>query len=982
MEDLVTEGSGDPGARNVAMEVPALPETREQVVALAREGLKGGRPAEGFDLLARALHRTPRDATLAVLAARLVTAHDAARPVLDALAEASASEPIDLRIVEAEVLALHSAGRSREALEKSAALETVALRRLPTALLVADVAAATGDHAGALERLVRAEGLAAGAPAGAKDLERRRNDWTIRRDLAHAVADRSAESWRIVATHLAAPRTTSITWDDAVAAARTAGMLKALLPALNVALTDPTLRDRLEPVFVEASSDDPGLTADRLAEMPGDTRRALRIDDLLLAAGRPFDADRAATTRLEVAPSDNELGRRLTARLADRARFDEIEAICRRALAAVPTDGRWAMLWAGHSAAASRWQDAISVLERCREAGSEAPGLLQTQASFLVRAGEPTKALALVDAAEPAQRATAGLQEVRCAALSALGRRDELAAALARTRDLAGNGPVLDRVTTGLDWLSVPLEAGEILARIPVAQPLRGVVIVVAMRSPLIVLWSTLVAAELRRRGWETVFLDSPAATAERSSDPDLAALDGTVDPSGRRFVDSTAPLAPHPDWIRDDATRRLTRAGYDLHQAVRERIATTQRRYRVVPGLQADGILTDALVRADVAIDACERIEEISKRRGLDIRILSSMTHYSPACVYKQFCGRPRSGPSIEYVEINVGYEQYRTNDYDENAGSISLANLTRHSNLRSSIHSPAEKFEDWLRRNPSAAKAEDIATSVLHLDRAGSAGDPEAIAVATRIEEHRAAGGRVICLLGKITYDIAIEREGGPAHADMTEWLNDTIDAVRDHDDVLLLIKPHPYETLEAFARPTERFADLIDVPLPDNCIVLGHRWFNLAALLSHVDLVTIWHGTATLETLAQGVPILVCAEWGAKDHPIETTVPVDRADYHDLLLRRPLPVVTAELRSRARGLIAHLVSDEVIVPYPYGRLYGLRGGGARRWGWNHDLVERYLSEGDPWITYLADLAEQGHGVPPGDHPECDGHDQGAGT
>ena len=165
-----------------------------------------------------------------------------------------------------------------------------------------------------------------------------------------------------------------------------------------------------------------------------------------------------------------------------------------------------------------------------------------------------------------------------------------------------------------------------------------------------------------------------------------------------------------------------------------------------------------------------------------------------------------------------------------------------------------------------------------------------------------------------------------------------------------------------LPEVADPTEFFTDLIDVEPPPNCIVLDHRWFNLTDLLPSLDLVSIWHGTATLEVLARGVPVVVAATWGSRDHPIEVIVPRDRDDYRAILTERALAAVDDEQRRRAKLLIAHLVDEEVMVPYPYGNLFALRGASAHRWGWRMDRVEHYLAHGDPHVAHLADLAEFG--------------------
>lgn len=960
------------------------PSSRDLLMALLRRLVRAGRAEEGFALLARGIDSAPLDATLLIVAARALNPSPAAEPALAALRRAGDAAPTELRIQEAVIRALLAVGRADEAQAGLTAIVSAAAHRFAYALLVADVQAAAGNLDAALDALEHARAIAKPAELSRLDQPLRRAAlWTHRRDLVRVQSEGSAGDWNEIAERITAEGLPATTWDEVIAAARAAGALKRLAPALSRALDRDDLRGRLEPVFREASADDPGRIADRLAGLPLDDRKILEIDQLLVDAGRLADADAHARAHLAVNPTFLRLARRLAERLDANFRHDEIDRICAAALAVTPADAGWALLWAGYLVKTLRCKDAIRVCRAAIAAGSEHVGLRYALATHILREGDPEEALRVQREAAAQFAPSADLMELAAEALAALGRRDEMRSAIEESRRLAEamiDGSLrekqhFDRVTTRLDWLQAQLDSGEIIARVPVAQPTRGLVAILSQRSPFILMWSLLAACEMRRRGYETVFLDAPAVSIARPDDPELAALDGLVDPTGRRLVGEPPAETSHPDWVIDPAARSIERQGYDLHQPVVERIATVQRRYRVVPGIQADAVREDAMLRADVAITVCDRLADLVSRRlaasgsvggrqpRFEVRIFSLMTHYAPACIYKQFCARVAPELPIEYVEFNVGYEQYKSNRTDEAARSVSVANLTRNADQRISIHTTERAFADWLARNADVAKAAAAeAEGILALDRSKREHSPEAAAVHDRILAHRAGGGRVVCLLGKITYDIAIEQEGGPAHVDMVDWLNHSIDCVRGHDDVLLLIKPHPYEIVPEIADPTERFTDLIEVAVPANCVVLEHRWFNLAELMPLVDLVSIWHGTATLEVLAQGVPLVVGATWGIKDHPISVIAPHDRDDYRAILVSHEPRTVGDDVRRRARMLIAHLVSEDVIVPYPYGNLFGLRAAASRRWGWNHEAVERWFAEGDPHTAYLADLAEWG--------------------
>lgn len=827
------------------------PAACDLLMATSRRWLRAGRAAEAFALLASGVSAAPKDATLLILASRLVNATEAAAPCLAALHQAAQTQPAAPRAQEAFVRACLAAERAAETADAMPGLAAEAARRASIALLMGDVAAANGDFAAALTWLDQSDQLATPAEVARSDSGPRRRLWAHRRDLAKAASGgATAADWEALGHRIAADGLPDLSWDAVIASARSAGCLAALTEPLSQALNDPALLSRLEPIFLEAAAADPIAAAARLGQLPLSDSRALQIDALLSGAGANEAANHCAEAYLTNRPDFLPLARCLIRRLVKTFAFAAIDRLCAAGMAAAPADFRWAQLWAGHLASTSRFAQAAQCCANAIAAGADSVGLHQSLANFHLRNGSPDLALAAQQVAVARYGDNPELTVIAAEAYAALGQRTALQSAIiaARTQAAAEMLAVLpeasqrakpryDRLTTQLDWLQIQIDTGDILARVPVAKPQRGVVAVLVQKSPLMLIWSALTACELRGRGYETVFLDAPAVMPAAPSDPALARFHGIVDASGRKLADQPLASAAAPDWQIDPASRRMTRAGYQLHQAVSERIATSQRRYSIVPGVQADGIRDDALLRADAAIAVCAALADWLRTSGQRLLIFSTMTHYAPTCVYKQFCdihAAPKSGaPSglaAEYVEFNVGYEQYKSNQVDDVGSSVSVANLTRNPGQRISIHTTERAFASWLARqrlgdrldaaspltssedaSPDAGFGQQ-AMAILHLDRSKRERLPEAKVVLDRIVAHRARGGRVVCVLGKITYDIAIEQEGGPAHADMTDWLNHSIDIVRGHDDVLLLIKPHPYEILPEIANPTEFFTDLI--------------------------------------------------------------------------------------------------------------------------------------------------------------------------
>lgn len=500
------------------------------------------------------------------------------------------------------------------------------------------------------------------------------------------------------------------------------------------------------------------------------------------------------------------------------------------------------------------------------------------------------------------------------------------------------------------------IETAEIFARVPQPQNPVGVAVILMGYSPLALLWHGLTAIEMRKHGYATILLDSHTGLTMASTGvAEIDGLNGMVTHRGRYLRGDGMGAALHADWEIDVDQKIIRADGMNVYQPIYERIGTQQRRYSVdMHAPLAHYSLTQQVATADTALAVCRQIQEIAAAQDIQVRFLGSMSHYVPAAVYRKYCAA-HPGSRMEFVSFLAAYQHYYNNLANTVSTALSVENMTRHPELRMSCHAYPEQFDAWIARQQDVDGIIAEVDRVINMDRARKQPSDAAEAVMRRIQEHRAKGGRVVCLFGKIMYDICVEEEGGPCHADMIDWLNHSIEAVRGHDDILLLIKPHPNEIKPEVADPTEFFFDGIQVPLPDNVIKLEHRWFNINDIVPVTDMGVMWHGTTTLEFMARGIPVVVCATWGIHDHPVQVVTAKTRTDYEDVLRHPDRYSVSDEQRRRAALLINYLASDEIIVPYDYGHMPVFRNVGGN-FAWFKDKVEVYLKDGDPHIAKIA--------------------------
>jgi capsular polysaccharide export protein len=240
-----------------------------------------------------------------------------------------------------------------------------------------------------------------------------------------------------------------------------------------------------------------------------------------------------------------------------------------------------------------------------------------------------------------------------------------------------------------------------------------------------------------------------------------------------------------------------------------------------------------------------------------------------------------------------------------------------------------------------------------------------PEAETCLERIVAWRGGGGKVACLFGKVVCDSGVPIDGGPAHANMKDWLNHAIESVRN-SDTLLLIKPHPHEIRNEIGLfMTEHFFDLIESELPDNVILLGHRWFDVRDLDGLIDLGVVYSGTSAVEFGVLGIPCVLSGRYAPIDYPIGHAVTKSREHFRRLLRFEEEAVVSPDLSERSAAWLTFMSGDGVAHDYRYHARQITNKRVFPPW-WFREDIERYQSQGDRSIELLvAEILATGPGT-----------------
>ncbi len=456
------------------------------------------------------------------------------------------------------------------------------------------------------------------------------------------------------------------------------------------------------------------------------------------------------------------------------------------------------------------------------------------------------------------------------------------------------------------------IRTAEIMAEVPQPTAPKGIVLIAPRNMDHLRRYPLLALREMKRAGWAVIPLVRGLLPFEPTGRADIDILNGALTPQVRVAHHARDALPPLDDFDARPADGVLRWGDMDLSHPLWEDASINRRRHSVdwsCPTLQ---VALGNLASWTEAVGRClTQARAAQAQHGLPVAAMSLFEARLPDCLFRHFCEKHGDPDTFFHLHVANGYQNYFTQFSTNVSEGCVLRNMTRHPEARSASFPLPSHFERFV-----ASQADAPLPNPLAAPKAAQA-DPDVLA---RIDAWRAKGGRVACAFGKVVCDSAVPFDGGPAHSDLRDWINHCIEAVQG-SDTLLLIKPHPHELNERIATfPTECFADLIDMPLGDNAVLLGHRDLNIEALRGRLDLGVVYNGTTCIELGAMGIPCLLAGHFAPIDYPIGHDVPRDRADFAAVLRGARAPRVAPDLERRAALWLRYMRREDFILPYRF--------------------------------------------------------------
>jgi len=344
-------------------------------------------------------------------------------------------------------------------------------------------------------------------------------------------------------------------------------------------------------------------------------------------------------------------------------------------------------------------------------------------------------------------------------------------------------------------------------------------------------------------------------------------------------------------------------------------------------------------------------------------IRIFSPSPHAMPYAAYFIYCEHLAGDADMKAVCVTRGYDNYFSPFDSVAIETFTALNLTNHIYNRTSFLGTEEGFEIYYKDHighideirKQAVVWFSTQRSVHYTDNE----EEERERVLAKLKDAKRLGKKIYLMNGKVVFDLGSKTTEGVVHDDMSHWATHNVEVLKNNPNVLLLIKPHPYEDdihTTMTREEIERFHSIIKTDLTENCIYLGNSLFRNHDLYPYIDVGLTWSGTSSLELASLGIKTIMGDLWGHYDYPIGFLKVNTIKEYEDLL-RHPDNYADPDgLSDRALLFLSYYSSDYVRYENKMAKSEGVNYFTDNAIV-NMDAVKEYIKNGDPKIEKLFD-------------------------
>lgn len=415
-------------------------------------------------------------------------------------------------------------------------------------------------------------------------------------------------------------------------------------------------------------------------------------------------------------------------------------------------------------------------------------------------------------------------------------------------------------------------------------------------------------------------------------------------------------------EWTLDYSNKRIEAVGVNFYGCFFEAVTILVRRYEFdweSPDIQRQ--FRRLLKRADSVIawthNLCQKLEGMSKLPK--VAVMSQFAYNLPESAIRRYLAEKGNGlVHFVYYKNVANYDLVHSRS--DISTRVSGLDMTLWPDCRLSFLPARSRFNPWYaqKRNvPEFLAALEQVQEELLVSVPETHSD-----LRSYLREQKAHGKRVICCIGRLLFDQAEHKSGGPAYEDISDWLRHSVEIAANNPDIIVLIRPHPHESNPTAAvRARQTLRDVLPSELPPNVLYVDPLEMTVQSLIGIMDLAVIWLGTAAWELSALGVPCAVMSHAGYDQVPFDAIFPQNREEYAQLLMSQTYPQPDEETRLRGAACLYYVKTANLTRPYPYAFVRGSNSFRAVPW-YRKDLIKKFLTEGDENIDFVVDQITEG--------------------
>ena len=329
-------------------------------------------------------------------------------------------------------------------------------------------------------------------------------------------------------------------------------------------------------------------------------------------------------------------------------------------------------------------------------------------------------------------------------------------------------------------------------------------------------------------------------------------------------------------EWYVSFDKKKILCNGTNMYQTFFETIARAQKKFSIDWESSVSKYYFKLFQRR-VDRNAYLYEQVLNKFPNKSIKFIVSMYHYTPWSYYYSRFLQNNNPKKESLIQVNAAYENYTVDVKTNTFSSISTLNLTHNKKSRAVCFGSSESFSLWADAKINQYKLKYDPTPIddkLYDDEEWK----------QKINIAKKEGKTVVCILGKLLYDLCVPYMGG-TFQNFKEWATTTNSFVLNNKDIFLIVKPHPHERLYSVSNVVhESFLDWFDKS--ENIYKMAHYEAGLDKILPFVDTFLLWNGTSVIDIAKERKHFIVCDDWAQNDYPIGLYQPKNKNEYFEAI------------------------------------------------------------------------------------------------